>query len=179
MRWARVVGGAVIVAVALAAAGPWGAAARPPAADPAATGSQAKWSWPLAAPPSPDIVAPYVAPATAYSAGHRGIDLGAVGGAAVAAPSDAVVRFSGLVVDRPVVTLDHGGSVLSSYEPVDGMVPVGTPVARGTVIGSVASGGHCDGRCLHVGVRVDGQYVSPMLFFGRVPPAILLPLGWG
>ena len=179
MRWARVVGSAVIVALALSAAGPWGAAARPPSGHRATTVTEAKWSWPLTAAPSPDIVAPYLAPATGYSAGHRGIDLGAVGGAAVTAPSDAVVRFSGLVVDRPVVTLDHGAGVLSSYEPVDGMVPVGTPVARGAVIGSVATGGHCEGRCLHVGVRVDGQYVSPMLFLGRVPPAVLLPFGSG
>jgi murein DD-endopeptidase MepM/ murein hydrolase activator NlpD len=127
--------------------------------------------------PSPSIVAPYAAPPTAYAAGHRGIDLGAAPGAPISSPSDAVVRFSGVVVDRPVVTLDHGGGVLSSYEPVDGVVPVGTPVARGAVIGTAGAGGHCGGSCVHVGVRVDGQYVSPLLFFGGVPPAVLLPLG--
>ncbi|MFP3465065.1 murein hydrolase activator EnvC family protein [Leifsonia sp. SIMBA_070] len=134
----------------------------------------ARWEWPL----SPHVLqAPYAAPATPYAAGHRGIDLAAVPGAVVIAPSDAVVRFSGVVVDRPVLTLDHGGGVLSSYEPVASELPVGALVARGAVVGAVASGGHCAEACLHVGVRVDGEYVSPLLFFDRVPAAILLPLG--
>ena len=48
---------------------------------------------------------------------------------------------------------------------------------HGAVIGTAGAGGHCSGSCVHVGVRVDGQYVSPLLFFGGVPPAVLLPLG--
>jgi len=133
-----------------------------------------RWEWPLA---SHSLTAPYAAPATRYAAGHRGIDLSAVTGVPVSAPDDAVVRFSGVVVDRPVLTLDHGGGILSSYEPVASELPMGTAVARGSVVGAVAGGGHCQAACLHVGVRVDGEYVSPLLFFARVPPAILLPLG--
>jgi len=125
------------------------------------------------------LAAAYAAPATRYAAGHRGIDLEAAPGAVVSAPDDAVVRFAGVVVDRPVLTLDHGGGVLSSYEPVVSEMPVGAAVGRGAVFGAIAAGGHCDGTCLHVGVRVDGGYVSPLLFFGRVPPAVLLPLGTG
>lgn len=196
MRWARLVEGLLVAGLVWVSVGPSVAvgapasvvptAAHPAAAHPAAVlpapivGAPADlgpaWSWPV---PSPPIVAAYVAPTTAYSAGHRGIDLGVAEGVAVSAPDDAVVRFSGVVVDRPVLTLDHGGGVLSSYEPVESSIPVGTPVARGAVIGSVASGGHCDGGCLHFGVRIDGQYVSPLLFFGRVPPAVLLPMGRG
>ncbi|WP_374010826.1 peptidoglycan DD-metalloendopeptidase family protein [Leifsonia sp. LS-T14] len=131
------------------------------------------WAWPL---PSHVLTGAYAAPATRYAAGHRGIDLAALPGATVAAPDDAVVRFSGVVVDRPVLTLDHGGGVLSSYEPVTSELPVGAVVGRGAVVGAVAAGGHCDGTCVHVGVRVEGEYVSPLLFFGRVPPAVLLPL---
>ncbi|MGO4535569.1 peptidoglycan DD-metalloendopeptidase family protein [Leifsonia sp. 2MCAF36] len=134
------------------------------------------WVWPMA---SHVLTAPYEAPATRYTAGHRGIDLEASPGAVVSAPADAVVRFSGVVVDRPVLTLDHGGGVLSSYEPVVSELPVGAVVGRGAVVGVVASGAHCDGMCLHVGVRVAGEYVSPLLFFGRVAPAVLLPLGTG
>lgn len=136
--------------------------------------TEPRWEWPLA---SHSLTAPYAAPPTRYAAGHRGIDLFAVTGTPVSAPDGAVVRFSGVVVDRPVLTLDHGGGILSSYEPVVSELPVGTVVARGSVVGAVAAGGHCQAACLHVGVRVDGEYVSPMLFFARVPPAILLPLG--
>jgi len=132
------------------------------------------WQWPV--PPHVPVNA-YAAPPTRYAAGHRGIDLAVSPGQPVAAPADGVVRFAGVVVDRPVLTLDHGGGVLSSFEPVASDLPVGTPVARGAVVAAVGSGGHCAAGCLHVGVRVDGEYVSPLLFFARVPPAVLLPLG--
>jgi murein DD-endopeptidase MepM/ murein hydrolase activator NlpD len=141
-----------------------------------ASGSAGTWEWPL---PEHTLAAPYAAPATRYAAGHRGVDFPAAAGAAVRAPDDAVVRFSGVVVDRPVLTLDHGNGVLSSFEPLVSELPAGSVVARGAVLGAVGSGGHCGTGCLHVGVRVDGEYVSPMLFFARVPPAVLLPLGGG
>ena len=149
------------------AAGPW--------ASPTVT-QRGSWAWPV---PSHVVTAPYAAPATRYAAGHRGIDLAAPPGSVVTAPDDAVVRFVGVVVDRPVLTLDHGDGVLSSYEPVASEMTVGSVVGRGAVIGSVAAGGHCDGGCLHVGVRIAGEYVSPLLFFAKVPPSILLPLGSG
>ncbi|WP_285117149.1 M23 family metallopeptidase [Leifsonia sp. fls2-241-R2A-40a] len=145
-------------------------------ANAAASRAEGTWEWPLA---EHRLTAAYAAPATRYAAGHRGIDLAAVAGSMVGAPAAGVVRFSAVVVDRPVLTLDHGDGVLSSYEPVRSDLPVGAVVARGAVVGTVASGGHCDGSCIHVGVRVNGEYVSPMRFFGRVPPAVLLPLGAG
>lgn len=93
------------------------------------------------------------------------------------APAAGTIRFVGVVVDRPVLTLDHGDGVLSSYEPVASTLTVGESVAPGQAVGRVATGGHCAGACLHVGVRVDGVYVSPLLYLDRVPPSILLPLG--
>ncbi|MGH1522958.1 M23 family metallopeptidase [Leifsonia sp. L25] len=133
-----------------------------------------RWSWPLA---PLRVVRAYEAPPSPYAAGHRGIDLAALSGAIVAAPSDATVHFVGVVVDRPVLTLDHGSGVLSSYEPVVAAgLAVGDPVTRGMVLGVVGEGAHCSGVCLHVGVRVDGDYVSPLLFFERPPRAVLLPL---
>jgi murein DD-endopeptidase MepM/ murein hydrolase activator NlpD len=132
-----------------------------------------QWSWPVA---RVTLVNPYAAPVTAYASGHRGIDVAAVTGTAVTAPADGVVWFSGIVVDRPVLTLDHGNGVLSSYEPLDSSLVVGAAVHTGDPLGTVGLGAHCSASCLHVGVRVDGQYVSPLLFFSRVPRAILLPL---
>ena len=144
-----------------------------PAASPDA-GSGARWRWPTAPPGA--VLQPFVAPAGPYAAGHRGVDLAASPGQAVLAPTTATVQFAGVVVDRPVVTLRVDDHVLSSFEPVAAELPVGATVEAGQRVGTVAHGGHCDGRCLHVGVRVDGDYVSPLLFFAGIPPAVLLPL---
>jgi murein DD-endopeptidase MepM/ murein hydrolase activator NlpD len=56
----------------------------------------------------------------------------------------------------------------------------GDPVARGEVIGELggATGApHCSTPCLHLGARVDGAYVNPLLFLGGVPWSVLLPSG--
>lgn len=130
------------------------------------------WAWPTAAPHP--IARPYLAPATPYAAGHRGIDIRAPAGAEVRAPADGVVHFAGVVVDRPVLSIAHGGGVLSSYEPVETALAPGDVVRRGDVIGTLAAG-HCDGGCLHFGVRIGGEYVSPLLFLGGQSRAVLLP----
>ncbi len=136
-----------------------------------------RWQWPVT---PPRIVQAYAAPPSPYAAGHRGIDLVAAPGTVVVAPSDATVHFAGVVVDRPVLTLDHGSGVLSSYEPLlaEG-VKAGDAVTRGSPLGVVGTGAHCSNSCLHVGVRIDGDYVSPLLFFDRVPQSVLLPLHAG
>ncbi|MDN4615035.1 peptidoglycan DD-metalloendopeptidase family protein [Leifsonia sp. F6_8S_P_1B] len=131
-----------------------------------------RWSWPVT---PVRVTRAYAAPPTQYAAGHRGIDLAAGPGATVTAPSAGRVHFAGTVVDRPVLTLDVGGGVLASFEPVATDLPDGTFVQRGEPIGTIAAGGHCD-ACLHLGVRVDGEYVSPLLFLDRLPPSVLLPL---
>ncbi|WP_162939975.1 peptidoglycan DD-metalloendopeptidase family protein [Gryllotalpicola protaetiae] len=136
-------------------------------------GSGARWRWPTVPPGA--VVQAFVAPASPYAAGHRGLDLAASPGQAVVAPAAATVQFAGIVVDRPVVTLRVDDHVLLSFEPVASEVPVGATVEAGQRVGAVARGGHCDGSCLHVGVRIDGDYVSPLLFFAGIPPAVLLP----
>jgi len=133
----------------------------------------AVWAWPVAAPHP--IARPYLAPATPYASGHRGVDLRAAEGSEVRAPDDGVVHFSGVVVDRPVLSIDHGSGVISSYEPVASVLAEGDVVRRGDVIG-VLEAGHCASACLHLGVRVDGEYLSPLLFLGGQPRAVLLPL---
>lgn len=130
-----------------------------------------RWSWPVDPPRA--ILRPFLAPATAYGPGHRGIDIRTPGGVLLA-PDDATVRFAGVVVDRPVLSLDHGDGVISSFEPVAASVGRGDRVQRGQPIGRIVSG-HCPDACVHVGVRVDGAYVSPLLFFGGLARAVLLP----
>ncbi|MFZ2963068.1 MAG: M23 family metallopeptidase [Rhodoglobus sp.] len=129
------------------------------------------WAWPVAAPHS--IVRPYLAPATPYGPGHRGIDLRTADGV-VTAPAPGVVHFAGIVVDRPVLSIRHPGGLISSYEPVTSTLTAGTPVRRGELIGSVVPG-HCASPCLHFGVRLDGQYVNPLLLLGGLPYSVLLP----
>ena len=129
------------------------------------------WGWPVD--PPHVIVRPYIAPETPYSAGHRGVDLAAPGGT-VRAPADGVVHFSGTVVDRPVLSIAHPGGVLSSYEPVESVLVAGDRVVRGQPLGVVVPG-HCPALCLHFGVRVHGNYVSPLNWIGGREPAVLLP----
>jgi murein DD-endopeptidase MepM/ murein hydrolase activator NlpD len=133
-----------------------------------------RWLWPIASPHP--ITQGYEAPATRYSAGHRGIDITAQPGSAVFAPADGIVHFAGVVVDRPVLTLEIAGDLLATGEPVESSLAVGTAVHAGDAIGIVASGGHCSGTCLHFGVRLNGEYVSPMLYLGGVDRAVLLPM---
>jgi len=131
------------------------------------------WRWPVPAPIR--VIAPFRAPPTPYTAGHRGIDIASTPAAAVVAPAPGVVSFAGMVAGRPVVAIDHGAGVVSAIEPVAALVEAGARVAAGDAIGTVATGGHCTAGCVHFGVRVDGEYVSPFLFLGGLPRAVLLP----
>ncbi len=135
--------------------------------------SDEKWRWP--APPPIRVVEPFRAPATPYSAGHRGIDIAAEPDAIIVAPAAGTVSFAGPVAGRGVVAIDHGDGIVSAVEPLDASVVEGTSVAAGDAIGTVSSGGHC-ADCVHFGVRIDGEYVSPFLFLGGLPRAVLLPL---
>jgi murein DD-endopeptidase MepM/ murein hydrolase activator NlpD len=140
----------------------------------------APWAWPTG---SHEVVRGFEAPATVYSAGHRGIDVAAAVGEPVRAVDEGVVAFAGTVVDRGVVAIDHDG-VRSSVEPVAPDVHAGEAVHRGEVIGHVATGGSHPPGVLHLGARVrvgDGwAYVSPLLYLGGARRAVLLPLSaWG
>ncbi|TFD16534.1 M23 family metallopeptidase [Cryobacterium sp. TMT2-10] len=145
----------------------------PPGTPSTATSVAGTWSWPLV-PPHP-VVEGFRAPASEYADGHRGLDLQAIPGTAVFAPYDGVVSFAGVVVDRPVLSLAHAGDVVSTVEPVAAIVGAGERVAAGQLLGHVAAGGHCADRCLHLGLRQHGRYVSPLLYLGGVPRAVLLP----
>lgn len=145
-----------------------------PMAAPAAGDSD--WAWPIADPHV--VVREWRAPADDYSAGHRGVDIAASAGAPVTAPESGTVRFAGRVVDRPVLSIEHSGGLVSSFEPVETTLKKGDQVARGQQIGTVApvSASHCAESCLHFGVRRDGRYISPMLVLEPPARAILLPV---
>ena len=108
---------------------------------PGATPADERWSWPLS--PKPAALRAFDPPDKPWLSGHRGVDLGpAFDGAPVTAPSDGVVTFAGVVVDRPVLTIDHGGGLRSSFEPVTSDLKPGDTVRKGQAVGSLAPG-HC------------------------------------
>ncbi len=129
------------------------------------------WHWPVAGRRA--VILPFRAPAHEYGPGHRGMDIAAEG--EVLAPADGVVAFRGTVVDRPLITIDHGGGYVTTLEPVTSELRPGDAVAAGESVGALAVGGHAARGTLHVGVRVDGRYVNPRGLFGDIPRAVLLP----
>ncbi len=134
--------------------------------------SSAPWMWPVGGPH--DVVRPYIAPSTAYGAGHRGVDLAAPDGCRGRAGGwrRALRRCRGRpagALDRPrrrgAVELRAG--VVGARTRRCGRARAAARIgARRALLGR---------RCVHVGVRIDGQYVSPMRFLGVIPRAVLLP----
>ncbi|MFC3298736.1 M23 family metallopeptidase [Arthrobacter agilis] len=143
-----------------------------------------EWSWPLT--PTPSVLRRFQKPPQNWKSGHRGMDLAVTeAGDGFSSPADGVVFFSGRVVDRGVLSIDHGNGRISSFEPVETDLTKGRRVARGEHLGSISAAGpspssaHCIRTCLHWGVRVDGEYVDPLGFVSDRRPSVLLPLGEG
>ena len=160
----------LVVALALfAALGSLGGAARG-----AVVPSLPEGTWPLQ--PRPQLVRGFDPPSSPWGKGHRGVDLRGHPGQAVHAAAAGQVRFAEPIAGRGVVVVDHGG-VRTTYEPVHGVLPVGTRVSRGQLIGHLEGGGsHCSpAACLHWGLLRGGTYLDPLLLVG-LGPIRLLPL---
>lgn len=137
----------------------------------ASSGDPTPWSWPTDGPRS--VIRAFVGPAQPWRPGHRGIDI-AVRGDTLQAPADGVVRFAGWIVDRGVLSIDHGNGVISSFEPVVALVDPGLRVARGDVVAAIDHG-HCSVPCLHLGLRINGEYRNPLTLLGGAEWPVLLP----
>lgn len=139
-----------------------------------AAGERRRWQWPVE--PRPEVVRPFVAPVSAYGAGHRGLDLTASKGVAALAVEGGVVTHAGVIAGRGTVSIEHADGLRSTYEPVTASVAAGDVVTTGQHIGTIeASAGHCAPRgCLHLGARRGETYLDPLplLAGGRI---ILLP----
>jgi len=179
-RRRRFVAGLLSAVVALSGAGSSGAAQAvgpapgtgAPAPDDAASPRGSGWVWPAH---PVRIAQPFVAPPHAYGPGHRGIDLRPLGGDDIVAPEAGIVAFSGPVAGRGVLTIDHGDGLVTTLEPIESPLTAGAPVERGDVVGTVSLGGHVEPGTFHFGVRLDGEYINPLVLLGGVPRAVLLP----
>jgi hypothetical protein len=131
----------------------------------------AQWHWPTEGPQH--IVRDFAAPLTPWGAGHRGLDLAATG-TTVFAPTSGVVTYSGMVVDRGVLSITTPSGDIISMEPVTPSVDLGSRVTKGQPVG-VLNEGHCVTLCLHLGLRINGRYRSPRWELGVLQRAVLLP----
>jgi murein DD-endopeptidase MepM/ murein hydrolase activator NlpD len=113
-----------------------------------------------------------------FGAGHRGVDLAATPGQLVRAALAGEVTFAGKVAGRPVVVVRHPGGLRTTYLPVVPVVPVGTQVSAGTVLGRLDTDQHCElSTCLHWGARLGDEYVDPLSLLGlEADHIVLLPL---
>jgi murein DD-endopeptidase MepM/ murein hydrolase activator NlpD len=162
------------IPAAIPAAASASAAPGPPAVPAASSAAAAGWSWPLS--PRPAVLRRFDPPERPWLSGHRGVDLqAAYDGAPVTAPAAGRVSFAGFVVDRPVLTLDHGNGLRSTFEPLESTLQPGAAVLEGAVLGRTMPG-HCGGTpCLHWGVRRGEEYLNPLGFVIDLRPSILLP----
>lgn len=134
-----------------------------------------RWAWPLS--PRPTVVRPFVRPATAYGAGHRGIDLAGSVGQEVLAVEAGTVTHVGRLAGRGTVSVLHPSGVRSTYEPVEAGVTVGDVVAQQSRLGRLeAVGSHCQPTCLHLGAVRLRVYLDPLVFLAGARPVRLLPL---
>jgi murein DD-endopeptidase MepM/ murein hydrolase activator NlpD len=130
--------------------------------------------WPLV--PRPPVVRGFHPPASAWGAGHRGVDLLGHAGQQVHAARAGTITWASTLAGRGVVVVDHGGE-RTTYEPVAASVAVGDRVAAGAVIGTLQRGlSHCFPRtCLHWGLLRGRTYLDPLVLVGG-GPVRLLPL---
>ena len=130
------------------------------------------WVWPVDY--RQQVVRDFAAPHSEWGPGHRGLDLRASPGTKVRAPTSGRVHFRGRVAGRGVLTIQTTGGELISMEPIRVDPDLGSRVRAGERVGTVAAG-HCRGGCLHIGLRIDGDYRSPARELGILRRAQLVP----
>ncbi|MFD3838763.1 murein hydrolase activator EnvC family protein [Streptomyces sp. NPDC058642] len=159
-----------LVLTVLAAGPVSGDPAPPPPASPDPSVPAVGRTWPVGVRPS--VLRGWEPPATAYSRGHRGVDLAAAPGTPVRAVAAGRVLYAGRVAGKGVVSVELTGTDLrTTYEPVTASVEKGDEVAPGEVLGTVAAtGSHCTAPCVHWGLRKGEVYLDPL---SLLPPWLL------
>ncbi|MFE7782389.1 murein hydrolase activator EnvC family protein [Streptomyces nigrescens] len=135
-------------------------------------------SWPVggAGGIRPTVVRGWEPPPAPWTAGHRGVDLGAPAGAVVRAAAPGRVAYAGTVAGRGVLTLEVSRSgrppLRTTYEPVRSTVRKGQRVTAGQRVAVLQHGGpfHCREPCVHWGLRRGKTYLDPL---SLLPPSML------
>lgn len=127
------------------------------------------FTWPC--PSSTRITSDYgtrTSPTSGASTNHKGIDIGAAGGAdIVAAAAGTVTSAAYSSAAGNYVMIDHGGGLYTVYMHASALlVSPGQEVSAGQVIAKVGSTGISTGNHLHFGVSLNGSYVSPWGYLG-------------
>jgi len=153
---------AAVVGIALALLASGGAAAR----------ADDSHIWPV----NGQVLRGFDPPKKKYTAGHRGIDIGAPAGTTIVAAADGVVTFVGAIDYVPMITVMHQGGVRTTYQPVVATVSEGEVVRAGHIIGTLQAG-HAATPCLHFGVLQGDAYLDPLAWLGGQKAIRLLPDG--
>ncbi len=135
------------------------------------------WRVPL---DQPVLVNEFRQPNADWSAGHRGVDYLATDGQSVFASHSGFISFSGVVVNRSIVSIRHENGLISSFEPVCGDLPLNSKVTAGSIVGQVCGGpnypSHCGLKlCVHFSLRSPNGYLSPLVKIGGLSPSRLKP----
>ncbi|SDS43243.1 Peptidase family M23 [Brevibacterium siliguriense] len=145
----------------------------------ATSGSQrsapTNWVTPV---PAMEIIEAFDPPDKPWLKGHRGIDVFAVEGEPLRAPTGGTIRFAGTVAGMATVSILTETDHVLTFQPAATSLEKGESFAVGEQIGTVGSGSHCQRSCLHIGAwpsESDKRYVDPGKFFGQEQSA-LLPL---
>ena len=156
----------VLVAGVLGAPFAWsGGPVRPLAGTPAvdrvlddgSIGCPSPWRAPVDAP----IRDPFRPPDDPYGPGNRGIEFATEPGQPVVAVDRGLIAFAGPVAGSPVVVVDHGGGLRSSYvRLLESSVAAGVTVTAGERLGLADSG-------FHLGARTGDRYIDPLELIER------------
>ena len=122
------------------------------------------FTWPC--PSSTKVTSDYgsrVSPTAGASSNHKGIDIGAAGGATIVAAAAGTVKAANYSsAAGNYIMIDHGGGLYTVYMHCSSLaVSEGTEVTAGQTIAYVGSTGISTGNHLHFGVSLNGSYVSP------------------
>ena len=110
---------------------------------------RAVWLWPVG---QPAVIADFDPPDRPWLSGHRGVDLQASDGDELYAPADGIISFAGSVGGKSVVSVNTVTLCRRSSRRIPRRCRNSRETRRRHRRSGRASD-HCDGRCLHWGVR--------------------------
>ncbi len=127
------------------------------------------YQWPVDAPIQ--VLKPFSLGVEPWLGGHTGIDVRAGTGSTIRSPANATVWFAGYVAGRKVLTLEIDGFLLS-FDAVEPFVKTGDQIRAGEAVAATVDY-HCGKNCFHIGLRIQGDYLNPLLLFRSLPYSVV------